>query len=308
LKPSLSRVATRSATLPDRIVLYGPPGWGKTSFAARMPAAIFLMTPGEDRLKKLIAEGLAPETAHFPELAESWHDVLFAVEELLEQPHDYKTFVLDTGNGAEVLAQQDVCLSNFGGDWTEAGFNGFGRGEKITMNRLWTPFLTLLDKLREKRQMRIVLCCHATIRNTKNPEGQDYDKIEPGMSKPGWGVTAKWADMILCGALEVAVKKESKIAHGKATGGRARLLHTSPTAAVEAKNCHRLPPTIRLGEDPLRAFDAFRAAFPQKPARNGNSRPQEGRSEEGSAKGHAERKMGEGAEAGATEGGGTATG
>ncbi len=277
MKPTLARVKTRSATLPDRIVIYGPPGWGKTSLAARMPGAIFLMTPGEDRLKKLIEQGLAPETAHFPDLAETWSDITGAVAELTTQPHDYSTFVLDTGNGAEKLAQADVCNVNFGGDWTESGFNGFGRGEKITVNRLWIPFLALLDRLREKRKMRIVLCCHATIRSTKNPEGHDYDKIEPALSKPAWVETAKWADMILCGALEIAVKKESKIAHGKATGGRARLLHTSPTAAIDAKNCHRLPPTIRLGEDPARAFDAFKNAFPRKKENEANGTGTNGR-------------------------------
>jgi hypothetical protein len=268
-RPSLANVATRSPTLPDRIVLYGPPGWGKTSFASRMPSAIFLMTPGEDRLKKLIEQGLAPETAHFPDLAETWQDVSAAVKELTTQPHDFKTLVIDTGNGAERLAQEEVCEQDFRGDWSEAGFNGFGRGEKITANRIWSPFLSLLDRLREARHMRIVLCCHAIIRNTKNPEGQDYDKIEPSLTKQGWSLTAKWCDMILCGSLELAVKKEGKIAHGKATGGRARLLHTSPTAAYEAKNCHRLPPTIRLGEDPYKAFDAFRAAFKPSPRDKG---------------------------------------
>lgn len=262
---TLSKVVTRSKTLPDRIVMFGQPGWGKTSLCAGMPRPIFLMTPGEDRLKKLIEQGLVPPTAHFEEVAQEWQDVMAAVRELHRQQHDYQTFVIDTGNGAERLAQEDVCETQFGGDWGEGGFNAFARGEKITVNKLWVPFLSELDRLRQDRKMRIVLACHSIIRSTKNPEGQDYDKIEPGLSKLGWAFTAKWADMILCGSLDINIKKESKVARGKATGGKVRLLHTSASAAYDAKNVHRLPATINLGSDPMTMYAKFRAAFPARP-------------------------------------------
>jgi hypothetical protein len=103
--------------------------------------------------------------------------------------------------------------------------------------------------------------------SVRNPEGGDYDKIGPSLSKPTWGYTAKWADMVLYGALDLQVAKDdpkSKIAKNKAKGGRVRLLHCQPTGAYEAKNVHRLPPTLRLGDDAQRAYDAFRAAFPRK--------------------------------------------
>jgi hypothetical protein len=263
-RPSLACIVTSSPVSPDRIVLYAPPGWGKTSFAAYLPRPIFLMTPGEDRLKKLIEQQLVPPTAHFPDLAETWADVCGAVAELTREDHDFKTLVLDTGNGVERLAHEQVCESEFSNDWGEQGFNAFARGEKISTNKLWIPFLAQLDQLRKQRGMRIVLVCHTGTRSTKNPDGPDYDKVEPALTRLAWAATSKWADMILYGAFDIQAKKESKIAKAKVTGGRARLLHCSPTAAYEAKNCHRLPPIIRLGEDPSRAFDAFRAAFPKR--------------------------------------------
>lgn len=263
---SLATVARRSASLPDRIVLYGPPSWGKTSFAARMPGAIVLMTPGEDRLKKLIEQGLCPETPHFPDLAETWGDVTEAVAVLTEQAHDYKTLVIDTGNGAERLAHELVCAEEYQGDWGEHGFARYGAGEKVAADRLWVPFLTALDRLRERRRMRVVLLCHSGVVSVKNPEAGDYDKVVPALSKRAWGYTAKWADLVLYGALEVQLAKDdprSKLAKNKARGGRVRLLHCQPTAAYEAKNVHRLPPTIRLGDDHARAYEMFRAAFPR---------------------------------------------
>ncbi|MDE2101711.1 MAG: AAA family ATPase [Patescibacteria group bacterium] len=265
--PRLARVVTRSITLPDRIVLFSPAGWGKTSWAANLPEPIFLTTKGEDGLQKLISTGQLPETPHFEDPAETWNDVKIAVNELIVQDHPYKTFVLDTGNGAERLGQEEVCASEFSGDWGDNGFNAFGRGEKVTASKLWLPFLHLLDALRERRRMRIVLCCHSTVRGFRNAEGSDYDRYEPALTRQGWGLTEKWADMVLYGDYETQTKKDGgKLSKAKATGGKVRLLHTERTATHDAKNRHGLPATIRLGDNPHRMFDAFRAAFPKKPA------------------------------------------
>ena len=144
-RPTLASVVSDGPVLPDRIVLYADPGWGKTSFAARLPKPIFLMTPGEDRLKKLIEQGLIPKTPHFPFTAESWDDVVFAVDELIRGQHDYRTFVLDTGNGAERLGQEQVCREDFENNWGEHGFQNFSKGEWITANRHWYPLLQQLE-------------------------------------------------------------------------------------------------------------------------------------------------------------------
>lgn len=263
---TLDSVVSESKPLPDRIVIYGPPGWGKTSFAAHMPRPIVLMTPGEDRLVKLIEQGLVPKTPFFPRTAESWSDVQDAVNALATQPHEYQTLIVDTANGAERLGQEMVCENDFKGDWGEYGFASFGKGERITANRLWWQLLQRLDDLRESRRMRIVLCCHSSVRSTKNPDGPDYDKIEPSLSKPAWGFTSRWADMILCGSFDVSVGKENprdKTQRAKGKGGKVRILHTSASAAFDAKNCHRLPSEIDLGDDPYRAFERFKAAFPR---------------------------------------------
>src|SRR5262245_55584679 len=55
--PSLAQVTTATRKLPNRVILHGVEGWGKTSFAAQAPKPIFLMTRGEDGLETLIDSG-----------------------------------------------------------------------------------------------------------------------------------------------------------------------------------------------------------------------------------------------------------
>lgn len=54
---TLESIVSRSPTLPDRIIVHAPPGWGKTSLLACFPDPVFLCTRGEDGIMKLIASG-----------------------------------------------------------------------------------------------------------------------------------------------------------------------------------------------------------------------------------------------------------
>src|SRR5581483_10992116 len=200
--PTLSRVTRGRKPCPDRIILYAPPGWGKTTWAAYLRRALVVTTPGEDRIHKLIEQGLVPPVDVLDDTAESWADVNDVTDELLTGPHNYETVVYDTGNGLERLAHEAVCQEQFDGNWGEHGFGGFGRGEKVSTNSLWVPFLAKLERLRQRRRVRVVLLAHVGVVSVKNPEGLDYDKIGPAFSKPAWAFTARWADMVLYGTFD----------------------------------------------------------------------------------------------------------
>jgi hypothetical protein len=264
---SISTIVKQSKPLPDRIVIYAPAKWGKTSFVAQFPDPIFLTTRGEDGLQKLIESGQLQPTPHFPCTACSWNDVMLAISTLTVEETPYKTFVLDTANGAEQLGHERTCEKHYQNDWSERGFNSFGAGEKISTRECWQPLLERLDALRESRKMRIVLCCHNDTRNQKNPGGLDYPKSQPALSNTAWKLTSKWADMILFGDFETTVAKEdpkNKISKAKATEGTQRMLYCQPRAYFEAGNRHGLPEEIDCGNSPQEAWANFRAAFVKK--------------------------------------------
>jgi hypothetical protein len=250
-------------------VLHAVEGWGKTSLAAKAPKPIFVQSRGETGLETLVQAGMLPETPRFPE-CKSWRDILDAVDVLTEEDHPYKTFVLDTGNGAERLCHEAVCVRDFGNDWGEKGFLSYGKGPEVSVAD-WLLLLQKLDKLRETKRMTIFVLFHTRVTGFKNPEGADYDRYQPEMHKTTWAATAKWADAILFGNFETVVDTKRKSdAKGKGTIKR-RVLYTERSAAFDAKNRMGLPIEIDMGDSPDEAWGNLSGAL--KEARAARTAP-----------------------------------
>lgn len=266
-KPTLSEIITTGNKLPNRIVLHAVEGWGKTSFAAQIPGALFLQTRGETGLETLIDAGRLPETPHMPEV-QSMPELLSIIDMLTREEHSYKALVIDVVNGAERLCHEEVCRRDFNGDWTDRGFMGYMRGYEVSLAD-WTHFLTCLDTLRSARRMGIMLLCHTKVATFKNPEGPDYDRYQPDMHQKTWALTNKWSDVILFGNFETTVTggstgdaaKQSR--KGKGAGGNQRLLYTERCAAYDAKNRLGLPSEIEMGSSAEEGWNNYRHAVAQ---------------------------------------------
>lgn len=251
---SISDVATKGdKPLPNRYGLHGAQGFGKTSLAAYSNAPIFGMTRGETGLRTLIDSGQLPPTPHFPEL-ETWGDLLAAVKFLRTEEHPYKTFVLDTANGAERMLHEYVCARDYGGDWGDSGFGSYQKGLEVSLAD-WRLFQNELDKLRTEKGMTIFFLLHTKIKTFKNPNGADYDRYAPEMGDKTWGLTKGWLDCILFGNFEVVVKTGNKIADsskkGKAAELSQRIIYTnSNNPTFDAKNRMGLPDEVEMGDTP----------------------------------------------------------
>lgn len=254
------------------MVLHGVEGWGKTSFAAQAAKPYFLMARGETGLETLIDSGQLPAVDHYPELL-GWQQTLDVIDLLTNEDHAYKTLVLDAVNGFERLCHEEVCRRDFANDWTDKGFQGYMRGYDVAMAD-WRLFLSKLDTLREKKRMGIIALCHTKVTTFKNPEGPDFDRYQPDMHHKTWGLTAKWADMVLFGNYVTVVDdvqgKGKPNAKGKAKGGTIRVLFTERTAAYDAKNRFGLHDEIDMGGSAVEAFQNFVAAVKSAKEKNSN--------------------------------------
>lgn len=258
--PAISRAGSG---LPSRVVIHGVEGAGKTSLLAFAPRPVVSMTRGESGLLTLIDNALVGPTDHFDE-TQTWPELLDQLRWLIGGDHQNKTYGLDTLNGAERLCFEHVTREKFGGNPDQ--FLAYGKGPEIAQAE-WIKLLLLLDELRLKKRMSIMLLCHTRIKTFKNPDGDDFDRYAPDLHEKVWGLTHKWADVVLFANFETFAKKDRGAMKAKGVGGDDRILYTQRTAAYDAKNRLGLPPEIRLGGTPQSGWQAFADAMKAARAR-----------------------------------------
>ena len=96
----LSNVITGAAMAPPRLLIYGPPGVGKTTLAAGAGKGC-IFVPTEEGADVVGVD-------RFP-LAQSVADVMKNLDELLTEKHDYTTVTIDSLDWFEALTWQQVC-------------------------------------------------------------------------------------------------------------------------------------------------------------------------------------------------------
>lgn len=237
---SLASVRTGPTNKSDRILLMGTEGVGKTSWAAGAPAPIFLCAE----------DGIPSSLTHIPRLPEptTVEDVHDAVRALLNEAHDYKTLVIDTIDWLEPVIWRDVAKKN---NWrNKAGepdieAPGYGKGY-VAANEEWRRLLAALDGLRKARGMEIILLAHTAIKTFQNPNGPDYGRYECKLNKGAAALVKEWTDVNLFAVYEAISTEKDIEKRGKMVSTGLRVVHTTWSAAWDAKNRHGLPPTLPL--------------------------------------------------------------
>jgi hypothetical protein len=237
--------------VPDRILLYGIEGIGKSTFAASAPRPIFI-APENDGTARI-------DTARLPS-PESWADVIDAIDALVVDEHDYQTLVVDTLDAAEAMLWRFICSAT-----RTAGSRtyGYGKGYVAALDE-WRVFVSRLEKLRRERQMGIILIAHSWIKPFKNPEGDDFDRYEMKLHPRAGGMLREWCDAVLFANYEVLTVKETEKSKAKGVTTDKRIMHTRRTAAFDAKNRYGLPETLTL--DYAAFVEAVKAGEPDDAA------------------------------------------
>lgn len=250
---TLNSIQTKAAKLPDRIGIYAGPGWGKTSLAAQFKNNLFIMSKGETGLNTLIQSKQLPNVAHFPEL-QTWEEYLDALNIVRSEDHPYKVLSIDTFNGIQRMCAKYRCDLDYKGNWgkDKAGFESWGGQGWRSAITDWQDMLSVLDKIREERQMLIVILMHARSRKINNPRGNDYDRVEPDMHENIWAATERWLDIILYGDTLISVTDD-----GKGVGGKTRVVYTEGEAAFTAKHRHGLSGMFRVPETPQGVYQSL---------------------------------------------------
>lgn len=212
-----------------KVVLYGPEGIGKTTFASRAPEPLFIDTEGSTT--RLNVRRLpAPQ---------SYAMILEQVQWVLYNPAVCKTLVLDTADWAQRLCTDAVCAR-----LKISGIEdlGYGKGYSYVYEK-FGRLLNLLDQVVD-RGINVIVNAHATMRKFEQPdELGSYDRWELKLNNSQKcsiaGMVKEWADMVLFANYEtIVVKNENK--KGKAQGGQ-RVMYTTHHPCWDAKNRFDLP-------------------------------------------------------------------
>ena len=243
---------------PVKCVIYGPEGVGKSSFAAQAPNPVWCdveASSGE------LDVGRLPRPTSFQAIL----DQIFYI---VRNPHLCDTFVLDTADWAEKLAQAQICANR-----GKAGIEdfGYGAGYRFAFDA-FGAMLNALDNLITVG-INVIICAHAALRRLELPdEDGAYDRWELKLcNSPKCNVAAmlkEWADLVLFANYKTyVIKKDEKDKTGKAKGGQKRVMYTTHHACWDAKNRHGLPDELPLD------FVHVAHLFPVKSAMQSTAQP-----------------------------------
>jgi len=228
----LKSIRKNEAIAAPRVVCYGVEGIGKSSFAAGANKPIFILT--EDGLGSLKVD-------HFP-MAQSFDDVMGAIDSLYTEKHDFETVVLDSLDWLEAIIQREIEAKH------EAKDLAYGKGALIAAEK-WREILEGFNALRNDKGMAVILIAHTTIKRFDSPETEPYDRYQPKLQERSNAVVREWCDALLFANYKTIVKNadvgfNKAVARGISTGER--LLYTSEKPAYMAKNRYNLPESIPL--------------------------------------------------------------
>lgn len=214
-----------------KVVVYGPEGIGKSTFAAHFPDPVFIDTEGSTK---------DMDVARF-ERASSWTMLLDQVRYVWRNPGICKTLIVDTIDWAEQMCVEDLCARN-----GKKGIEDFGYGNGyVYAKEDFGRFLNLLEDV-VQAGINVVLTAHTHIKKFEQPDEMGaYDRWELKLGKKTASQTAplvkEWADMVLFANYKTwSVAIDDKGQKRKAQGG-ARVMYTTHNPCWDAKNRYNLP-------------------------------------------------------------------
>jgi hypothetical protein len=227
---SLTDLRRVRADQPPRIIIYGPPGMGKTSLAAEFPEPVFLQTeegtPG----------GL--ELVSFGHL-QSFGALMDAIAALYDGEHAFRTIVLDNLSDTEKLVWAETAQRN---TWKSIEQPGYGKGY-VEADRVWAELIDGLNAVRRQRGVGIVLIGHAAIERFDDPTSASYSRYDIDLHKRAKALLEREADAIFLVKQDVSIEKEDAGFNKSRTvaQGQARWIYTEGRPSYTAKSRYQMP-------------------------------------------------------------------
>ena len=221
---------------PRRIMLYGPHGIGKTSWAAAWPDVLLL--PTEDGAAHV-------ECAKLPVL-KKYEYVMEALTEISSPntEHEFGAIAIDSSDWLERLIWDWICRTKGVECLADIPY-GRGYSQAAVILR---DVLKMLDACRA-RGMHVILTAHSEIVKLNLPTGESFDKFAPKLHKEASTLLQEWCDEVLFAHYQIRTKtKEEAFGREREVpiGEGERIVYTEERPTFYAKNRLGLPPAVEF--------------------------------------------------------------
>lgn len=228
----LDKVKKGRVARAQKIVIYAPEGFGKSTIASQFPDPLFLDLEG------------GTSQMDVPRLTRDELPDLRTVEKaILEIARERAagTVIIDTVDWLEQVAV-DALVREAASDKIQ-GIEDFGYGKGYTaLRERLTILLAHLDALIAEG-INVVLLAHSQVKKFEPPDGAGaFDRYELKLTKQVAPLVKEWADMVIFGnyRTQISEKGKGEATKYKGVGGRERQMHCNRCAAWDAKNRHAL--------------------------------------------------------------------
>jgi len=225
----LSKISSGKKGRAQKIVIYAPEGFGKSTLASQFPSPLYFDVEGSTA--QLDVDRI--ERADLPDLR--------AVETALSEVAKVRpcqTLVVDTVDWLESMALDAIVADAASPKIKGVEDFGYGKGYTLLKERV-TILLSRLDAV-VSAGITVVLLAHSKVTKFEPPDGEGaYDRYELKLTKHVAPLIKEWADALLFGNWKTQIREKNS---GKlqGVGGRERLMHCNRAAAWDAKNRHGL--------------------------------------------------------------------
>jgi hypothetical protein len=253
----LNNIVTTTTPRPPKVILYGGPGVGKTTFGAMIKDVIFLDV--ENGASNVRSQSGDPVMFARSPILKTWQEISQWILEIENAEHKFKCVVIDTLDWLLRRLEEFVVECDTGSKKTNEYLRtmgevhgGFFKGREIVKNYLFKLLAPTIDRLTQKG-ITVIMLSHARQSRIIDAEGIASEKTAPDIPADEkfdlLSPIVEWVDVI------GYVRKNSK-------GERKIIL--SETERIVAKN--RYSNAVECDFNPGAFFDALK----NKPVTKGN--------------------------------------